>query len=48
MKTTYREATCAAIRNALQRDDRVFLMDEDVGRDGGGFAVSLGSAERGA
>lgn len=42
MKTTYREAMRAAIREALQRDDRVFLMGEDVGRYGGCFAVSLG------
>jgi pyruvate dehydrogenase E1 component beta subunit len=42
MKTTYREAVRAAIRDALQRDDRVFLMGEDVGRYGGCFAVSLG------
>ncbi len=34
VKTTYREA--------MQRDDRVFLMGEDVGRYGGCFAVSLG------
>ncbi|MHB1431622.1 MAG: alpha-ketoacid dehydrogenase subunit beta [Streptosporangiaceae bacterium] len=39
---TYREAMRAAIREALQRDDRVFLMGEDVGRYGGCFAVSLG------
>ncbi|WP_448003687.1 alpha-ketoacid dehydrogenase subunit beta [Agromyces bauzanensis] len=45
MKTTYREAMRAAIREALQRDDRVFLMGEDVGRYGGGFAVSLGLLE---
>ncbi|MBX7444856.1 MULTISPECIES: alpha-ketoacid dehydrogenase subunit beta [unclassified Arthrobacter] len=45
MKTTYREATRAALRDALQRDDRVFLMGEDVGRYGGSFAVSLGLLE---
>jgi pyruvate dehydrogenase E1 component beta subunit len=44
-KTTYREAMRAAIREALQRDDRVFLMGEDVGRYGGCFAVSLGLLE---
>ncbi|MEY9951609.1 alpha-ketoacid dehydrogenase subunit beta [Leifsonia sp. EB34] len=42
MKTTYREAMRAAIRESLQRDDRVFLMGEDVGKYGGCFAVSLG------
>jgi pyruvate dehydrogenase E1 component beta subunit len=32
----------AALREALRRDPRVFLMGEDVGRYGGSFAVSLG------
>jgi pyruvate dehydrogenase E1 component beta subunit len=41
-RTTYRDAMRAAIREALQRDDRVFLMGEDVGRYGGCFAVSKG------
>ncbi|MGD9997035.1 MAG: alpha-ketoacid dehydrogenase subunit beta [Ilumatobacteraceae bacterium] len=45
MKTTYREAMRAALRDALTRDDRVFLMGEDVGRYGGCFAVSLGLLE---
>jgi pyruvate dehydrogenase E1 component beta subunit len=39
---SYREAMRAAIRDALSRDDRVFLMGEDVGRYGGCYAVSLG------
>jgi pyruvate dehydrogenase E1 component beta subunit len=42
VKTTYREAMRDAIREAMQLDDRVFLMGEDVGRYGGCFAVSLG------
>jgi pyruvate/2-oxoglutarate/acetoin dehydrogenase E1 component len=41
-KTTYREALRAAHREALQRDPRVFLMGEDVGRYGGSYAVSMG------
>ncbi|AMM32852.1 pyruvate dehydrogenase subunit beta [Sinomonas atrocyanea] len=45
MKTTYREAMRAALREALQRDDRVFLMGEDVGAYGGCYAVSLGLLE---
>jgi len=45
VKISYREAMRAAIREALQRDDRVFLMGEDVGRYGGCFAVSLGLLE---
>ena len=42
---TYREAMRAALREALTRDDRVFLMGEDVGRYGGCYAVSLGLLE---
>ena len=42
IKTTYREAVRAAIREALLRDERVFLMGEDVGRYGGCYAVSKG------
>ncbi len=42
VKMTYREAVRAAIREALVRDERVFLMGEDVGRYGGCFAVSKG------
>jgi pyruvate/2-oxoglutarate/acetoin dehydrogenase E1 component len=39
---TYREAMRAAIREAMQRDPRVFLMGEDVGHYGGCYAVSKG------
>jgi pyruvate dehydrogenase E1 component beta subunit len=42
VRTTYREALRAAIREALTRDPRVFLMGEDVGRYGGCYAVSRG------
>jgi len=45
MKTTYREALRAALREALARDPRVFLMGEDVGRYGGCYAVSRGLLE---
>ena len=45
MKSSYREALRAGIRDALQRDTRVFLMGEDVGAYGGSFAVSLGLLE---
>lgn len=41
-RTTYCEAVRAAIRDALQRDERVFLMGEDVGAYGGCYAVSRG------
>jgi pyruvate/2-oxoglutarate/acetoin dehydrogenase E1 component len=42
VETTYREAVRQAIRDAMLRDDRVFLMGEDVGRYGGCYAVSKG------
>jgi pyruvate/2-oxoglutarate/acetoin dehydrogenase E1 component len=42
VKMTYREATKQGIRDALNRDERVFLMGADVGRYGGCFAVSKG------
>jgi pyruvate dehydrogenase E1 component beta subunit len=40
--TSYRDALREAHRDALQRDPRVFLMGEDVGRYGGTYAVSKG------
>jgi len=45
VETTYREAVKQAIRNAMLRDDRVFLMGEDVGAYGGCYAVSKGLME---
>jgi pyruvate/2-oxoglutarate/acetoin dehydrogenase E1 component len=42
IQTTYSEAVRDAIRDALTRDARVFLMGEDVGRYGGCYAVSKG------
>jgi pyruvate/2-oxoglutarate/acetoin dehydrogenase E1 component len=42
MLITYREAVRAAIKEALVKDPRVFLMGEDVGRYGGAYAVSKG------
>ena len=42
---TYREAVREALREALARDERVFLMGEDVGRYGGCFGVSKGLLE---
>lgn len=44
-KMTYREAVRAALREAMQRDERVFLMGEDVGKYGGTYACSLGLLE---
>ena len=45
VETTYREAMRAALREALRRDERVFLMGEDVGAYGGCYAVSMGLLE---
>jgi pyruvate dehydrogenase E1 component beta subunit len=42
---TYRQALRMALEDALRRDERVFLMGEDVGRYGGCYAVSLGLLE---
>ncbi|HVU00324.1 MAG TPA: alpha-ketoacid dehydrogenase subunit beta [Polyangiaceae bacterium] len=42
---TFREAAKRAIRTAMKRDSRVFLMGEDVGRYGGSYAVSKGLLE---
>jgi pyruvate dehydrogenase E1 component beta subunit len=44
-KITYREAAREALRDALSRDEHVFLMGEDVGHYGGCFAVSRGLLE---
>lgn len=44
-RTSYREALRAAHREALQRDPRVFVMGEDVGRYGGSYAVTKGLLE---
>lgn len=44
-RLTYREALGEGLREALQKDERVFLMGEDVGRYGGCFAVSKGLLE---
>ncbi|MEQ6917056.1 alpha-ketoacid dehydrogenase subunit beta [Halomonas aquatica] len=41
----YREALRQGLREALIRDERVFLMGEDVGRYGGTYAVSHGLLE---
>ncbi len=42
---SYRDAVRAALRDALLRDERVFLMGEDVGRYGGSYACSKGLLE---
>lgn len=42
VETTYREAVKQAIREAMTKDARVFLMGEDVGAYGGCYAVSKG------
>ncbi len=42
---SYREAVREALRDAMRRDERVFLMGEDVGAYGGCYAVSKGLME---
>jgi pyruvate dehydrogenase E1 component beta subunit len=42
---TFRDAVREAIREEMRRDERVFLMGEDVGPAGGIFKVSLGLLE---
>lgn len=45
LRLTYREACRQAIRDALLRDERCFVMGEDVGRYGGCYAVTKGLLE---
>jgi len=45
IRINYREALRQGLREALLRDERVFLMGEDVGRYGGSYAVSKGLLE---
>ncbi len=45
MKTTFRAAVHDAMRDALQSDERVLLLGEDVGRYGGTYAASKGLLE---
>jgi pyruvate dehydrogenase E1 component beta subunit len=45
IRISYREALRQGLREALLRDERVFLMGEDVGRYGGSYAVSKGLLE---
>lgn len=39
---TYAQAVCEAIREEMLRDERVFLMGEDIGLHGGTFGTSKG------
>ncbi len=42
---TFREALRQALREEMQRDERVFLMGEDIGAYGGSYAVTRGLLE---
>jgi pyruvate/2-oxoglutarate/acetoin dehydrogenase E1 component len=44
-RLTFRDAVREGLRDALVRDERVFLMGEDVGRYGGTYACSKGLSE---
>jgi pyruvate dehydrogenase E1 component beta subunit len=46
MSITYREALRQGLYDAFDRDERVFLMGEDVGKYGGTYAVSKGMLEK--
>jgi pyruvate dehydrogenase E1 component beta subunit len=46
MTITYREALRQGLYEAFEKDERVFLMGEDVGRYGGTYAVSKGMLEK--
>lgn len=46
MSITYREALRRGLYDALEKDERVFLMGEDVGKYGGTYAVSKGMLEK--
>ena len=43
---TYRDAVSSVLREALDQDERVFLMGEDIGPYGGAFAVTKGFWEQ--
>jgi len=43
---TYAEAIREAMTQEMERDDRVFLIGEDIGKYGGAFQVSLGMLEQ--
>ena len=43
---TYRDAVSSVLREALDGDERVFLMGEDIGPYGGAFAVTKGFWEQ--
>jgi pyruvate dehydrogenase E1 component beta subunit len=45
LRTSYREACRQALRDALARDPRCFVMGEDVGKYGGCYAVTKGLLE---
>jgi pyruvate dehydrogenase E1 component beta subunit len=45
VRMTYRDAMRQALRDALLRDPRAFIMGEDVGRYGGCYAVTKGLLE---
>ena len=46
MTMTYREALRQGLYDAFEKDERVFLMGEDVGKYGGTYAVSKGMLEK--
>ena len=43
---TYREAISAALWEEMERDERVYLIGEDIGLGGGAFYITKGFQER--
>ena len=43
---TYRDALTRGLKEAMDSDDRVFIMGEDIGAYGGAYAVTKGFLEQ--
>lgn len=43
-EVTYLEAISQALDEEMMRDERVFLMGEDIGQYGGAFRIKIGRA----
>ena len=43
---TYRDALTKGLKEAMDSDDRVFIMGEDIGAYGGAYAVTKGFLEQ--
>ena len=41
-KITYRDAVIEALREELRRDEKVYLLGEDIGEFGGSYKTTVG------